>query len=284
MQRSITLASLLVVAVVHVQAADPRVCALRRKDLAGLKDICDKAQLACEPDADAETIRAMIYEKMQGEIPGKVGVDPWPGPGQPGECDEQGGAKAQGGGTTEDMGSMIFRKLDADHDGKLTKAEIQPMVDQVNQAAKAKGEAEYDLFASLDTNKDGIVEKDEASAVFERISKGQSPGGGQEKTGPALGSKEYVAAEGERIAKMLFDSLDKDKNGKLDKTEFQSIVEQMAAKAKAQGEKPEDFWASLDQNTDGFIDRDEASTFFTAMAATLASSGGGGGARPKDEV
>ena len=46
-----------------------------------------------------------------------------------------------------------------------------------------------------------------------------------------------MAAEGERIAKALFDSLDKDKNGKLDKTEFQSIVEQMAAKAKAQGEQ-----------------------------------------------
>ena len=48
--------------------------------------------------------------------------------------------------------------------------------------------------------------------------------------------------------------------------------------------QPEDFWASLDQNTDGFIDREEASAFFTAMAATLASSGGGGGAKPKDEV
>ena len=230
MRRSIAVLPLLLVAAV-VHAADPRVCALRKKDLAGLKEICDKAQVAYDADADAEALRAALYEKMQGEIPGKVGVDPWPGPGSPGECDDQGGVK------TEDMGSMIFRKLDADHDGKLTKAEIQPMVDQVNQAAKAKGEAEYDLFASLDTNKDGIVEKHEASAVFERISKGQSPSGGQEKKGPAPGSKEYVAAEGERIAKALFDSLDKDKNGKLDKTEFQSIVEQMAAKAKAQGEQ-----------------------------------------------
>ena len=41
---------------------------------------------------------------------------------------------------TVHMAAMLFQKLDRDADGKLTRAEMQSMVDNVNAAAKAKGE------------------------------------------------------------------------------------------------------------------------------------------------
>ena len=54
------------------------------------------------------------------------------------------------------MAETFFKKLDADRDGKLTRTEMQGMVDHINAAAKAKGEQEYDLFKHLDTNQDGL--------------------------------------------------------------------------------------------------------------------------------
>ena len=276
---------LLLTLVAQAQAGDPRVCALRERSAEGLRDICEKASIPCA-GADAEAMRSLIYEKMQGEIPGNTEVKPWPGPGEPGECKAAVQQKAtptpeqpaqqEDSKQTVHMAAMLFQKLDRDADGKLTRAEMQSMVDNVNAAAKAKGEPEHDLFATLDQDKDSFVSKAEAEKVFASIMKGELPGGGGGAAKTA--TQPNTAADGDAIAASLFSNLDTDKDGRLSKTEFQSILSKMEAEAKQKGETPEDFWTSLDQNKDDYVDREEAKAFFAMMAAALAKGGG------KDEL
>lgn len=55
-------------------------------------------------------------------------------------------------------GDRMFRRMDADSDGKLSKAELQMMLDRAPQGADA-------AFAMLDADKDGFVTRAEADAA-----------------------------------------------------------------------------------------------------------------------
>jgi len=292
------LTTLVVVALVAgTRGDDARVCAIRKQTIESLKLICQKASIEHDADADIETLRALVYKTMQGEIPGTSAVLPWPGPGEPGECDsfnsradsaEKSRAASQqqqkppprGNEAAPDMSKMhemIFKKLDMNHDGKLAHAEMKPMLDQVNAEARRKGEAEHDLFKTLDRDVDGFVSPEEAEGFFKQMAAGFGGGaGGGAKPAKAPSPEQDVA----HMAAGLFSSLDKDKDDRLSKDEFQDIVEKHKAEMKAKGEEEEsDFWTSLDANADGYIDRSEADTFLKQMLSALRS-----GEQNKDEV
>ncbi|WP_176696024.1 EF-hand domain-containing protein [Phenylobacterium immobile] len=55
-------------------------------------------------------------------------------------------------------GDRMFKRMDVDSDGKLSKAELQMMLDRAPQGADA-------AFAALDADKDGFVIRAEADAA-----------------------------------------------------------------------------------------------------------------------
>ena len=232
------------VAVVHGQEANPRVCALRVRSLKELKVICEKASVPVDDEATAEDLRIALYAKLQAEIPGAE-IEPWPGPGEPGECEHfhakiaaakqaKEAAQAQEAAKTAVPPKIdLHKRLDSDGDGKLSRAEMQGMIDSVNKAAEAKGEATYDLFTNLDKNLDGFVDKAEAEAFFDAVSRGQTPptgsGGGGKPSGGGKGAG-GGGSDTDSMADGLFTTLDADSDGQLSKSEMASVVSEYVSK------------------------------------------------------
>jgi hypothetical protein len=169
---------LIVVAVLvgFASAVDPRVCALRGRDLEQLKMICNKASVPFEADADEEKLRSILFEYMQNELPETIRpkgtpLEPWPGPGQPGECDDPKSMKPNPGSTPklEHMAARLFNRLDKNSDDMLQRDEMRAMLDEINAAARAKGEPEHDLFKTLDRDQDGKVSRTEAEETFKAM-------------------------------------------------------------------------------------------------------------------
>jgi len=280
--------------------ADPRVCALRGKNLAQLKEICTKASVPHEDGDEEEKLRSLLFEFMQNELPESVRpkgtpLEKWPGPGEPDECDPPAAAakpaaKPAAGGDgkpkldLDNMAASLFGRLDANSDGVLSREEMKGMIDSVNAAARAKGEPEHDLFKTLDRDLDGKVSRSEADETFKAMAAGQAPGGAKKvpsRGGSKLSDEQVLnaASDEQAMGDMMFKALDADKDGRLSKAEMESVLAQYAADAKSRGEEQSDFWASLDANSDGYADKTETSAFFAAMVAAISKDGGKGGGK-----
>ena len=269
-----------------LEAADPRVCALRKRGLEELKVICGKASIEVAEDADAETLRAALFKKMQEELPETVRpagtpLVVWPGVGEPGECDSPAGeAKASGaprrdqlsGPSLDNVAASLFSKLDANGDGQLAPEEMQSLLDKVNAEARSRGEPEHDLFKSLDRDSDGKVSRSEADEFFKAMASGKAPTRPAASKGASSGGAKQDPSSAGGVADGMFKGLDVDKDGRLSKEEMKSVLEQYEANAKAQGEEISDFWSSLDTDGNGFVDKKEAQVFFEAMTAALGKS------------
>ena len=110
----------------------------------------------------------------------------------------------------------MFARLDTNHDGFITKAEVDAI--QAERADKIEKRAErFDpskIFARLDANKDGKITKAEADATH---SQRASTKGGQPAVAKPTG------------AGRLFDRADANKDGVVTKAEFDAAGAQMKA-------------------------------------------------------
>jgi len=267
------------------QDETPLIKAIRSKSAEQLKAILVQASVEHPADADAETLRGLLFEHAQKEIPGGQ-VKPWPGPAdpsaKPAPVEPERKAKMPAG-----MADMFFKKLDVNQDGVLSREEMQGMIDEVNAAATAKGLPTHDLFSSLDANGDGTVDKGEAATFFETVAPSILGGGGAKQQVPPRRGAPTQEAEEAGLADMsslLFKSLDKDKDNRLGKAEMEKLIGAANAAAKARGDPEDDFFASMDVDSDGSIDRKEADAFFEAMAKSGVLGDMGGGAVKKDEL
>src|SRR5262249_931455 len=135
---------------------------------------------------------------------------------------------------------QIFTRLDADKDGKISRAE-------------AKGPLEK-MFDQLDTNKDGFLDKTEVRRALARF-----------------GHKLPLdAGKGQALQKAIpsqpkipdFDSLDLDADGRLSEDEVRKSPYA-------------DRFSEMDANKDGKVDRKEFEAFFKKEAAKKAKEEGG---------
>lgn len=224
-----------------------------------------------DPDSEADVLRAIVFEHAQRELPPPGGIKPWI-EGQPlrSSAKEAPKPKAKVDGSSDGMdekkfaaaAKMLFKKLDVNKDKKLTREEMASMVEEVNRKAKEKGEPESDLFTSLDVNQDGFVEQHETLELFKRVL-GMPPG----QTGAKVAANTAPQGDADGMARMMFQAMDKDGDGKLSEKEMAAVIEQTKAEAVKRGSDDYVDFASLDANKDGFIDQQEAARFFAAMAA-----------------
>jgi Ca2+-binding EF-hand superfamily protein len=157
--------------------------------------------------------------------------------------------KGAAGGKPTAAAEALFDKADANHDGKITKEEFRRVAASVPVLKIKPGDADK-LFARLDSNRDGFLTKAEIKQLPARL-------------------KGLVSKEG---AKGLFDKLkgavvgkiadklkaaDKDKDGKLSKDEFRSLVVGLKL-PKVNAAVADKLFAKLDRNKDGKLSQDEA--------------------------
>merc|ERR1719162_1716309 len=114
----------LVAATFAVAAAkdDPLRSALMMQTKEKLFEIAQKAGIhGYDEDTEIDTMRKLVYEHAQQEKPAGVERKRWDGTDMPAKAAP---AKPKAA-LPADMSSRIFAKLDADQDGKLSRAEMQ---------------------------------------------------------------------------------------------------------------------------------------------------------------
>ena len=83
----------------------------------------------------------------------------------------------------ENMHETMFKSLDKDKDGLLSREEMQKVIEATNKNAanQQAGESGDDFFKTLDRNGDGTVDKDEATAFFKAAFSQMGGAGGKEE-------------------------------------------------------------------------------------------------------
>ncbi len=147
----------------------------------------------------------------------------------------------------------MFKKIDANNDGKITKEEFAKLPDEI----KAKGEKgeriaqmitkkSDELFTKLDADKSGDLSMEEAKKF---------------DLAALVGGNKAVSKDPEAE----FAKLDKDNDKKLSKDEFQKALDEIIAvnpdKADRIKQKTESMFSDLDGNKDGSLTIDEFKTF-----------------------
>ena len=258
--------ALLVALVATVAAAneDPLRNALMMQTKEKLFEIAQKAGIhGYDEDTEIDTMRKLVYEHAQQEKAEGMVRKRWDGTDMPAKAKAPAAAKASAkaekpkAALPSDMSSRVFAKLDADQDGKLSRAEMQPMIDTTNAAAEAAGEAvPSDFFGSLDKDKDGSVDRVEADAFFQGLhAKAATPGA----------AAASATGDGRAMSAALFKAMDKDGSKDLSRDELGSIMAKANEANKANGLPEVDFYETMDKNNDGAVTEDESREFFTAM-------------------
>jgi len=265
--------------------------AILLKSAEQLKDICSKANIPLpEEDPPIYTLRALVYEFGQRERPGNMPIKPWSsgdgdGASPAGKAKSASTPKAAPGAaqSSSKMAAQFFSKMDKDDDGRLSPAELQPIIDQTNAKAKAMGEPEQaNMFKQLDADADGFVSQSESEAFFAKFMGGTpSPKAGASSSSssssrPGGSAGNPLSRDPDGLAKAMFKNLDKDQNGRLSREEFKTVLEKTAEQSKASGEEVTDWFAELDKDKDEGIDSKEVLEFFRMMEQ--------GGLFKKDEL
>jgi Ca2+-binding EF-hand superfamily protein len=177
-----------------------------------------------------------------------------------------GGGPPPGGGQQMRFQMPTFAELDKNKDKKISKDEMP-------------GQFPPQMFDRLDANKDGFIDETEWAAMQ------NFRGGGGPRTGETLTKFLDANADGkisrEEFAKigLLFDALDKDKNGELTQeegNEFFRALNQVASEAQNKttgGVDVTQLFTNLDKNKDGKITADEMTNEKAFKALDLNSDG-----------
>ena len=298
--RFILVALLVALVTAQDKTQDKLLVAVCSKNIAQLKAIVDQAAARGQPiegadGDDKETIAAAIYASLQKEKSNAGGGDVNDFPGCDGITEAAAPSRkpppksGAGGGAKKEMWAQVAAQLlktqDKDGDGKLTREEMQQIIEQTNAKAKAQGEATpADFFTQVDSNGDGFAEREELEGYFKEQMKNQQGGGGtpgKPTGGTSKGTKSGATGGAPKDAvAAMFAQFDADKDGQLSLEEMGPVISrtnQNAANQQA-GETGEDFFKTLDANGDGYIDKEEAKLFFKKAEEMVGGSGG------KDEV
>ena len=150
-------------------------------------------------------------------------------------------------GSASQRQKAMFDRLDADGDGKITKAELKAAI-----PAGGKGPSVDDIMSQADTNGDGAIDESENDAF---LSKMDARGKAGAPSGPPP-----QGGGGTSDAGKIFDKLDTNHDGKV------SIAELLAAKPNGASESDaQQFLKEVDTNGDGTIDKNENDAFFKKM-------------------
>jgi len=145
----------------------------------------------------------------------------------------------------EQMRQAMFQNMDTDGDGTLSKSEFEAGA----PANKSNNSVDVDqIFSSLDTNQDGVIDEDENNAAMEQF------------------ENNMKALSGFGRGQDLFARMDTDGDGTISKSEFEAASPDAASGDTSMADK---IFSELDTNQDGVIDADEDKAAREKMAANM---------------
>ena len=157
--------------------------------------------------------------------------------------------------STRPSPAEMFAKMDTNGDGSVDKAEFTAFGKQM--AAKiGKADKSEEIFAKIDTDGDGKISQAENEAFASQM-QAMRPQGGP----PPGGAK----SPDEMFAKM-----DANGDGSVDKAEFEAFFQQMANKTESTDES-NDLFSQIDTDGDGKISKSESATFAAKMESQMQS-------------
>jgi Ca2+-binding EF-hand superfamily protein len=152
----------------------------------------------------------------------------------------------------------MFAKMDTNGDGSVDKAEFTAFGKQMAAKIGKAGKSE-DIFAKIDTDGDGKISQSENEA-FVRQMKSAMP---RPPNGAGGNPND------------MFAQMDTNGDDAVDKTEFEAFIRQMANETEST-DKSNDLFSQIDTDGDGKISKSESATFAvkieSQMQSMLASS------------
>jgi Ca2+-binding EF-hand superfamily protein len=152
----------------------------------------------------------------------------------------------------------LFDRLDANRDGFLSRAEVEPL--GLSTVASAPTESPAERFRRLDTNGDGFLSKAEAGTTFDAVPGGSFDAFDTNRDGfinmtEALPHLQWLQGRGAPGA-LTFDALDADRDGFLNRAEAAPLASMTPRYANV----PAPAWTfeRLDGDRDGYLTRAEA--------------------------
>jgi Ca2+-binding EF-hand superfamily protein len=139
----------------------------------------------------------------------------------------------------------LFKKLDANNDGKLSREEFKKVTELGLVRLKDRAEILDKLFDRLDANADGVLSGEEFGK-FGSLAK---------RIGDAAGQPQAGLIGAFKDAEATFKKLDADKDGKLSKDEFGKFLDQ--ANVPQLKERAEKLFGRLDADGNGSLSLDE---------------------------
>ncbi|POR47809.1 EF-hand domain-containing protein [Bosea psychrotolerans] len=179
-------------------------------------------------------------------------------------------------GTDSAKSEALFKAIDSDSDGSVTKAEsdafkakaekagqqLQSFLfglqsGQTSSASDSTTSGGTDIFSQIDANSDGSIAKDEFTQAF------------------STGTSDSTSALGD-----LFDAIDSDSDGSISKDEQSAFQDTLKAAgpppppppqdASSESSDDQDIFSQLDANSDGSVAKDE---FLSALNSDKTASG-----------
>ena len=164
------------------------------------------------------------------------------------------------------MQQTMFKQMDQNGDGSITKSDLQTLAQNVSQTTGASINVDQ-VMSTLDTNKDGTIDQSEYDSAMQQFQSGGQQGQihghhhhhhhGAQQAGGSDGSADPLMA--------LFQQMDQDGDGKVSQSEFQTGLQNLT-QGSGDATGLGNLFAMLDTNGDGVIDQAEQAAAPQALA------------------
>ena len=147
----------------------------------------------------------------------------------------------------------MFAKMDTNGDGSVDKAEFTAFGKQM-AAKMGKADKSEEIFAKIDTDGDGKISQSENDAFVSQMQSAMPPSPNGAGENP----------------KDMFAKMDTNGDSYVDKTEFEAFFQQMANKTEST-DTSDDLFSQIDTDGDGKISKSESATFAAKMESQMQS-------------
>ena len=167
----------------------------------------------------------------------------------------------------QSMRQAMFKQMDQDGDGSVTKGDLQALAQNVSQTTGASINVDQ-VMTKLDANQDGVIDQSEYDSALQQFASARHHHGVHGMGHHHHSSGSQSADGSSDPLQALFQQLDQDGDGKISQSEFQTGLQNLTQGSGTATDLSKIF-AALDTNQDGVIDQSEQAAASKTMANAI---------------